>query len=171
MARTLVKAFIVGIFALAIFLYVAAERERTQDKQRAQQINCVNNLKQMGLSFRTFALDCGDQYPFNASTNAGGSMELCGALDRDGFDSNGFLHLMVMSNELSTTKILICPKDKATKWAEDFSHLTTGNVTYLIRSGTNLSEVNPTNILAVCPVDGNVLYCGGSVREHIWKQR
>ena len=98
-------------------------------------------------------------------------MELCGALDSDGFDINGFLHLMVMSNELSTTKILICPEDKATKWAVDFAHLTAGNVTYLIRSGSNLNEVNPTNILAVCPIDGNVLYCDGSVREHVWKKR
>jgi hypothetical protein len=94
-------------------------------------------------------------------------MELCGQLDKDGFDPNAFEHLRVMSNELTTPKLLTCPKDKRAKWAEDFAHLTAKNVTYLFRSGTNISEANPTNILAVCPMDGNVLYCDGTVREHV----
>src|ERR1700688_1108205 len=43
-------------------------------KARAQRINCVNNLKQVGLSYRTWALDNQDQYPMKVSgghANAG----------------------------------------------------------------------------------------------------
>ena len=38
-------------------------------KGRAQRINCVNNLKQIGLAFRVWALDHEDAYPMAVSTN------------------------------------------------------------------------------------------------------
>src|SRR5689334_4107523 len=38
-------------------------------KQSATQINCVNNLKQVGLSFRMWAGDNGDVYPMLYKTN------------------------------------------------------------------------------------------------------
>ena len=36
--------------------------------------------------------------PFNANTNAGGSLELC-APDKDGFDRNAYLYLKTMTND------------------------------------------------------------------------
>jgi prepilin-type processing-associated H-X9-DG protein len=129
-----------------------------------QEITCVNNLKQIGLGFRMWALDNSDQYPFNVSTNSGGTMELSG-LDRDGFDTNAWIHLQAMSNDLTVPLILICPKAKSTKPASDFQHLRPENVTYRIHSGTNSSDAHPTNILAICPIHGNILYCDGSVKE------
>lgn len=133
-----------------------------RDERKFQQITCVNNLKQIGLSLRIWAGDHNDQYPFNTSTNTGGSMELC-AVGEDGFDSNAYLHFQVMSNELSTPLILICPQDTTKKIAADFGSLQSSNVTYLLRSGTNLIEGKPHEILVVCPIDGNVLYCDGTV--------
>jgi hypothetical protein len=32
-----------------------------------------------------------------------------------------------------------------------------------LRAGTNVCDTNPHEILAVCPVDGNILYCDGTV--------
>jgi prepilin-type processing-associated H-X9-DG protein len=63
----------------------------------------MNNLKQVGLSFRTWALDNSDKYPMQVAVTNGGTMELV---------SSGlvFPHFLVMSNELSTPKILICPE-------------------------------------------------------------
>src|ERR1700690_2770460 len=69
------------------------------DWPRAHHMYCVNNLKQIGLSFRTWALDNDGKFPFNVSTNAGGTMEFC-ATGADGFDSNAAVHFQVMSNEL-----------------------------------------------------------------------
>src|SRR5690349_8253126 len=68
------------------------------------RINCTNNLKQIGLAFRTWALDNNDQFPFQVSATNGGTMELTGS----GIAS---VHFQVMSNELSTPKILLCPAD------------------------------------------------------------
>jgi hypothetical protein len=135
-----------------------------RDQPRAMRINCVNNLKQIGLSFRQWALDNADQYPFNVSTNTGGTMEFC-ARESDGFDRNAALHFLVMSNEMNTPILLVCPKDRSKKPAHDFSSVQGSNVTYRLRSGTNLSEANPKAVLIVCPIDGNILYCDGTVVE------
>jgi hypothetical protein len=135
-----------------------------RDEPRTQHINCVNNLKQVALAFRQWALDNGDRYPFNVPTSAGVTLEFC-AVGLDGFDRNAALHFQVMSNELNTPMILICPKDRSKKRAADFSSLKSSNVTYRLRSGTKLAATNATEILAVCPIDGNTLYCDGGVKE------
>jgi hypothetical protein len=127
-----------------------------------QRIDCVNNLKQIGLAFRTWALDHGDRFPFNVSTNEGGTLQLC-ARNADGFDSNASRHCQVMSNELSTPRILVCPDDPSKKAETKFENLKPGNVTYRIRSGTNLSEGAASEILALCPIDGNAVHCDGNV--------
>jgi prepilin-type processing-associated H-X9-DG protein len=64
--------------------------------------NCVINLKQVGLSFRTWALDNEDKYPMQISVTNGGTMELVES-------GPAFMHFLMLSNELSTPKILICP--------------------------------------------------------------
>ena len=134
----------------------------TGEWRRSSRLGCVNNLKQVGLAFRTWAIDNDGRFPFNVSTNTGGTMEFC-ATGTDGFDSNAALHFQVMSNELSTPRILVCPKDEARKPASEFRNLQAINVSYRLHSGTNLNESNPTVVLALCPYDGNTLFCDGSV--------
>jgi hypothetical protein len=144
---------------------------RPSDWRSSSRLGCTNNLKQIGLAFRTWAIDNDGQFPFNVSTNAGGTMEYC-ARGADGFDTNAALHFQVMSNELSTPRILVCPKDSSRRHAAGFPSLQASNVTYLMRSGTNLNEGNPTAVLVVCPFDGNTLHCDASVtaREPDWKR-
>jgi len=127
-------------------------------KDRAQRINCTNNLKQLGLAFKTWELDNGGRFPFNVSTNQGGTFEFH-SVGPGGYDVNGALHLAVLSNELATPRILVCPADSKQP-ATDFRTLTAANVTYQIYSGTNLST--PQAVLAVCPIHGNVLLSDGS---------
>jgi hypothetical protein len=133
-------------------------------KSRAQSINCVNNLKQIGLAFRIWATDNGDQFPFHVSTSKGGSLELCKP-GEGGFDENSFRHFQVLSNELNTPKILVCPADPSKQVAADFASLQANNVTYLLRSGTNVNETSPQEVLARCPVHGHVVLCDGSVQQ------
>jgi len=88
-------------------------------RSRGSRINCINNLKQVVLSFRLWSGDNGDKYPMQVSVTNGGTMELV----RSGIV---FPNFQVMSNELSTPKILICPEDKqriaATNFTTDFNN-------------------------------------------------
>ena len=69
-----------------------------------------------------------------------------------------------MSNELSTPKILVCLADSSKQPAPNFESLQPGNVSYQVHSGTNVAEVHPDQVLAVCPIHNNVLLCDGSVQ-------
>lgn len=125
--------------------------------------DCQNNLRQIGLAMKVWALERNDQFPFNVSTNSGGSLELCSP-GPDGFETDPSPHLKIIANELSSTAFLVCPSDSSKHPAGGFTSLRSENVSYQLRTGTNINSDNPQEILAVCPVHGNVLYCDGNVR-------
>jgi competence protein ComGC len=135
----------------------------SQAKGKAEEISCANNMKMIGLSFRTWAIDHNDKFPFNVSTNLGGTLELC-APGPDGFDKNAAMHFLVMSNELNSPSILVCPADKRPA-AMDWAHLGAANVTYQVRSGEGVADADPGQVLAVCPIHNNVLRADGSVQR------
>ncbi len=118
----------------------------------------------MGLAYRLWSTEHGDQFCFNISTNSGGTLEFCDR-DSDGFDRNGFRHFIVMSNELSNPELLVCPSDRDKKPAKRFADLGLDNITYQIRVGTNVNEWNPEEITALCPIHNNVLLGDGSVQQ------
>jgi type II secretory pathway pseudopilin PulG len=106
-------------------------------KKKAQRINCINNLKQSGVAFRIWAGDNNDLCPMAVSTNKGGTME---------FDTGAgtFRHFQVMSNELNTPKILICPADTRVA-AADFASLENQNVSYFV--GLDANDMSPQRLL------------------------
>jgi len=136
----------------------------TQAKSQAQRISCMSNMKQIGLAFRLWAADNKDRFPFNVPSSEGGTMELR-AEGKDGFDRNPARIFQVMSNELATPKILVCPADSSKQAALDFRNLSAANVSYQVRSGTNLNEANPQEVLARCPIHGHEVLCDGSVQQ------
>ena len=88
--------------------------------------------------------------------------------DRTGEDLMALVHAKfgpgianVHRLDAETSGVLLCAK---TKPALDFLSLQPANVSYQVYSGTNVSETNPQEVLAVCPIHNNVLLCDGSVQ-------
>jgi hypothetical protein len=164
-----VAGFVMGYAGLALTIVLVAFYSAmlipalSQAKGKAQEIKCSNNMRQIGLAFKTWEIAHSDQFPFNVRTNAGGTLELC-APGPDGYDKNGFMHLLVMSNELGTPGILVCPADKKPT-VQDWSGLTAANVSYQIISGPAVNSTNVEQVLAVCPIHHNVLRTDGSVQR------
>ncbi len=105
-----------------------------------QRINCVNNLKQIGLSSRIWSGDNNDKYPFETTVTNGGTMEFNNG-------RNAWINFFVMSNELSTPKVLICPQDtKRQPAATNFSAELVGHISYFV--GLNGNIGSPQSILS-----------------------
>jgi type II secretory pathway pseudopilin PulG len=135
---------------------------------RASKISCTNNLKQVALSYRQWAIDNGDEFPMKVSVTNGGSMELIeGAVVYSTF--------LVMSNELVTPKLLICPEETNTRrvTANTFEQsnprgVSSGripftndnNVSYFV--GVDADRTNPKSILGG---DDNFVV-GGTLAKH-----
>jgi hypothetical protein len=145
------------LLILALSLSAFAQR-----KGNAQATLCASQMRQIGLAFRLWSMDHGDQFPFNVSTNNAGSQELC-APTSDGFDRNTPRHLATLAQELGTAKILICPQDASKHPALDFQSLSSSNVSYRLRTGLALSKTNGTEVLLECPLHGTRLLCDGSI--------
>jgi hypothetical protein len=152
--------WVLGLVFITLGLLPALARA----KERAQSIACVNNLKQIGLSFRLWSIDHGDKFPFHVSTQDGGTLELCDRNDA-GLDRNSFRHYRVMADELSSPRILVCRADETKLPAQDFSSLAPSNVTYLVRSLPDVEESRPQEVLAVCPIHDNAVFADGSARR------
>jgi len=127
---------IIVILALlvAIFLPVLAKAKR-----RASKINCVNDLKQVGIAFRLWEGDNNNKYPMAVSVTNGGAMELIAT-------GNVAACFQVMSNELNTTKILLCPDDTRRVLATNWSTLNNSNISYFV--GLDAAETKPQMFLS-----------------------
>ena len=111
--RALTRVEVVVVVAAITLLVALFLPALAKARARTSRIHCVNNLKQVALSFRIWAGDNEDSYPMQVSVTNGGTMEfvLSGAV---------FPHFQVMSNELNTPKVLVCPGDRSRTAATNF---------------------------------------------------
>jgi competence protein ComGC len=158
-AFTLIEllVIIVTVVVVACFLMPAIVRA----PHRSNKLGCVNNLKQVGLAFRIWALDNGDAFPMCISTNGLLTNDLAGpnpsGPPRSVTNGPGtlelissgqaFVHFRVMSNELSMPKVLVCPADKSKTFATNFdSGFSDRNVSYFV--GTDARDIYPQMFLS-----------------------
>jgi prepilin-type N-terminal cleavage/methylation domain-containing protein/prepilin-type processing-associated H-X9-DG protein len=131
---------LVVICVVAVMAAVLLPALRVGDGRKREKFNCVNNLKQIGLSFRIWEGDNGDNYPMKISVTNGGAMELAVA-------GNVSAIFRVMSNELSTPKLLICPQDAARHYATNFmTDLNHQTISYFV--GLDAEDKYPKMILS-----------------------
>lgn len=137
-AFTIIDLLIIAgiIVLLACIALPAIASHRRKAKAEA----CIDNLKQIGVGFRTWALDCGDQYPSGVTINNGGAKE---QLEM----GNVFFNFLVMSNEIGSPKILVCPQDREKTGKTDFScPFSNTNVSYFV--GADAGDTFPQMFLA-----------------------
>lgn len=150
MVEIIIVLAVIAVLA-AVFLPAIA-----RPRMRSKRIGCTNLLKQVGLAFRLWSGDNGDKYPMQISVKSNGVMELIEA----GYVSSAFL---VMSNELSTPRILWCPSDTRNRMASTFaSGLTNSNVNYFV--GLDADETRPQMFLSG---DDNLNVAGLPVKSGI----
>jgi hypothetical protein len=89
-------------------------------------------MKQIGLAFTTWSFDNNYRFPMQVSVANGGTMELVAS-------GVVYPHFQVISNELSTPRILLCPNDEKRSYATNFTvDLTDRNVSYFV----NMDAIN-----------------------------
>ena len=123
-------------------------------KAKAQRINCVSNLKQVGTGVRIYATDNQDRFPWQVSEAEGGSAD---ALKKY---QNNWMHWQALSNELSNPKVIRCPRDgnrppvnsfatkkpRGNRTAEPIGVHKNKSMSYFI--GVEADESKPNNVLS-----------------------
>jgi type II secretory pathway pseudopilin PulG len=123
-ALTLVEVVLV-IFVLFVLAAILSPSNGGA-KKKAKKMACTSNLKQVGLAEKIWASDHGGKFPFEVVTTNGGTLELNNG-------RNTWVNFSIMSNELSTPKILFCPADTGRLLpATNFSSGLPGHVSYFI---------------------------------------
>jgi hypothetical protein len=113
-------------------------------REKTVAIDCINNLKQLGLALRTWAQDNEGVTPPD---------------------------ILSMRNEVSTPKVLVCPADHAREIAEDWASYTSANCSYeyLVRSESK-PDKDPTRVAFRCPIHGHVVLVDGRVQGFVAKR-
>lgn len=125
--------------AVALPALAVALPELARAKGRSQAVSCANNLKQIGLAARIWSNEHNEIFPPSFAS---------------------------MSNELVTTRALICPQEKNKTPAADFQQFNPAkNVSYEYLTPNAKEADVAAQIVFRCLIHGNTVQGDGSVQE------
>jgi prepilin-type N-terminal cleavage/methylation domain-containing protein len=137
----LVVIAIIGILAAMLLPALASA------KRKAQRIACANQLRQSGLGCMVWANDNGDRFPIQVPSTQGGPLNQVQLATAPYNASYVYQVFAVLSNELSTPKLVVCPSDVRAA-ASDFNTIGGFNnraLSYFV--GKDASEAAPQMLL------------------------
>lgn len=138
-ALTLIEVLVV---LLMIGLLAVIVLPMYHGPDRAPLPQCMYNLKESALAFGNWAMDHGNNFPMQTSTNRGGSREYNSG-------SVAFRHFALLAPYLSAsddpTRLLVCPVDHR-KPAASLATLDNGHLSYFVNLDASLTF--PGSILA-----------------------
>ncbi len=109
-------------------------------KSKAQRVTCLSNLRQVGLGMRLWADNNRGKYPWQVEQTDGGGKPNGNDNARANFQFS------LASNELASTKILLCPNDVRRVPATNFATIAQTNLSYALCNEAN--DLRPRVILA-----------------------
>jgi hypothetical protein len=124
------------VIFVVLGLIVLGTLAASRARARAEKIQCANILSSLELAARCYALDYAGTFAPN---------------------------LQCMSNELSTTRILICPRDRSRVAAANFALLSPTNVSYAYLAAGLQGTNGVTKALFRCPIHGHAVYSDGRI--------
>jgi type II secretory pathway pseudopilin PulG len=138
LAMTLVEAIVViGVIGLVVLMLLPTVCGPTR---RVLANTCSNNLKQLATAMKVWEGDNNDKFPMGLSVTNGGTKELMETTE-------AWRVFQVMSNEISTPKILFCPQDSTrTNFARDFGEDLKNKISYFI--GMVADDSDPQSLLS-----------------------
>jgi len=141
---SVVELMVVAAVVMAVafvFLSVAPAFRWREYDNRTARATCDNNLKQIGLAFKTWALDNKDRYPMQVPEAEGGPPNQAQLMQPDPVAAFTYQIFGTMSNELSTPKILVCPSDNSLCRA-NFLMVRDGTSNQVVAGQTTLCNLN-----------------------------
>jgi hypothetical protein len=125
-----------GVICAVVGVMVLGTIAASRARARAEKIQCANILSSLELAARCYAQD---------------------------YEGTFAPDLQCMSNEISTTKVLICPSDRSRVPAANFTLLSPTNVSYVYLAASLPGTNAATNALFRCPIHGHTVYSDGRI--------